>query len=148
MHIIYVVSVTQPGGIVPLGYRTLHNWCSTCSECVARKSGGPKKRAPLQPIVVGYLMQMVAVDIVGPLPQSTSGNSYLLVVEDYCTKWLEVWAIPNQEAKTVAKKLFDEMFFRFSLPEKLHSDQGRKFKSRIVEELCKLLQINKSHTTP
>ena len=70
-------------------------------------------------------MQMVTVDIVGPLPQSTSGNSYLLVAEDYFTKWLEVWAIPNQEAKTVAKKLFDEMIFRFSLPEKLHSDQGR-----------------------
>ena len=68
------------------------------------------------------------MDIVGPLPQSTSGNSYLLVAEDYFTKWLEVWAIPNQEAKTVAKKIFDEMFFRFSLPEipeKLHSNQGR-----------------------
>ena len=93
-------------------------------------------------------MQMVAVDIVGPLPRSTNGNLYLLVAEDYFTKWLEVWAIPNQEAKIIAEKLLNEMFFRFSLPDKLHSDQGRQFESKIIEELCKLLQINKSRTIP
>ena len=59
-------------------------------------------------------MQIVAVDMVGPLPQSTNGNLYLLVAEDYFTKWLEVWAIPNQEAKTIAEKLLNKMFFRFS----------------------------------
>ena len=85
---------------------------------------------------------MMAVDIVGPLPQSVNGNSYLLVAEDYFTKWLEIWAIPNQEAKTVAHKLLDEMFFRFSLLERLHSDQGRQFEAKIIEELCK------SRTTP
>jgi len=36
----------------------------------------------------------------------------------------------------------------FSLPTKLHSDQGRQFKGKLIEELCKLLQIDKSHTTP
>jgi len=40
------------------------------------------------------------------------------------------------------------MFFRFSLPDKLHSDQGRQFEGKLIEELCKLLQIEKTHTTP
>ena len=34
-----------------------------------------------------------------------------------------MYAIRNQEAITVAKKLVDEMFCRFSPPEQLHSDQ-------------------------
>ena len=93
----------------PGHYNNIHNWCSICSDCVARKTGGPQRKRPLQPIIVGYPMQIVAVDIVGP--QSVNGNLYLLVAEDYFTKWLEVWAIPNQEAKTVAHKLLDEMFF-------------------------------------
>eukprot|EP00731_Ephydatia_muelleri_P031756 Em0023g263a len=46
---------------------------------------------------------------------------------DYFTKWVEAYAIPNQEAGTVAKKLVDELFYRFSPPEQLHSDQGRQF---------------------
>ncbi len=52
-------------------------------------------------------MQMVAMDLFGPLPESDAGNSYVLVVGDYFTMWMEAYAIPNQEATTVAKKLVD-----------------------------------------
>ena len=40
------------------------------------------------------------------------------------------------------------MFYRFSPPEQLHSDQGRQFESELMGEVCKLLQIKKSRTTP
>ena len=70
-------------------------------------------------------MQLIAVDIYGPLPESEARNSYTLVVADYFTRWVEAYPIPNQEATTVARKLTDELFFRFSPPEQLHSDQGR-----------------------
>ena len=93
-------------------------------------------------------MQVVGVDIMGPLPESEQGNVYVLVAADYFTKWVEVYAIPNQEAITVAKKLTDEMFCRFSPPEQLHSDQGRQFESELMKEICKLLNIRKTQTTP
>ena len=48
----------------------------------------------------------------------------------------------------VAHKLVDEFFFRFSVPEQLHSDQGRQFESTIIKEVSRLLQINKTRTTP
>ena len=70
-------------------------------------------------------MQMVAVDITGPFPRTTNGNSYILVVSDYFTRWAGAYAIPNQESATVADKQVDEFFCQFSIPEQLHSDQGR-----------------------
>ncbi len=42
-------------------------------------------------------MQLVAVDILGPLPENELGNSYVLVAGDYFTRWMEAYAIPNQE---------------------------------------------------
>ena len=57
-----------------------------------------------------YPMQRVAVDIVGPFPQTDKGNSYVLVAADYFIQWVKAYAIPNQEAATVASKLRDEMF--------------------------------------
>ena len=45
---------------------------------------------------------VVAVDIVGPFPESESGNTYVLVAGDYFTRWMEAYAIPSQEATTVA----------------------------------------------
>ena len=35
----------------------------------------------------------------------------------------------------------------FSLPDRLHSDQGGQFERKLIEELCKLLQVVKTHTT-
>ena len=88
------------------------------------------------------------MDILGPFPESPAGNSYILVVTDYFTRWAEAYAIPNQEAITVAKRLTDEFFFRFSPPEQLHSDQGRNFESAVITEVCRLLGIVKTRTTP
>ena len=47
-------------------------------------------------------MEMVIIDIVGPFPKNQNEKCYILVTEDYFTKWLEAWVIANQEAKTVA----------------------------------------------
>ena len=123
-------------------------WCKTCATCAARKNPSRRGRAPLQNVAAGYPMQIVAVDIVGPISPSTTGNTYILVASDYFTKWVEAYAIPNQEAVTVATKLVDEFFCRFSVPEQLHSDQGRQFESGVIQEVCRLLGIYKSRTTP
>ena len=132
----------------PGHHNDVAEWCKTCPQCAARKNPTPKGRAPLQPVMVGYPLQLVAVDILGPLPDTPRGNRYLLVVADYFTRWTEAYPIPNQEAITVARVLTTEFFLRFSPPEQLHSDQGRQFESEVLAEVCKLLGVKKSRTTP
>ena len=132
----------------PGHYNDVQEWCKTCAVCAARKTPAPKARAPLQSIKAGYPMQIVAMDILGPFPESPAGNNYILVVADYFSRWTEAFPIPNQEAVTVAKTITEEFFFRFSPPEQLHSDQGRQFESEVISETCKLLGINKTRTTP
>ena len=131
----------------PGHWNDVQNWCNTCAACISRKTTAPKQRASLQSILVGQPMQLVAVDILGPLPESGNGNSYILVVGDYFTRWMEAYPIQNQEAVTVAQKLVDEIFCRFSVPEQLHSDQGRQFESAVIKEICNLLHIEKTRTT-
>ena len=78
----------------------------------------------MQTITADYPTQIMAVDLLGPLPETTKGNHYVMVVGDYFSRWMEALPIPNQEASTVAEKLVDEVFLRFSPPEELHTDQG------------------------
>ena len=126
---------------------SVKEWCRKCRTCSTRKMAPPSKRAPLQTLQAGYPLQIVAVDILGPLPVTAQGNKYVLVACDCFTRWVEVYAIQNQEAVTVAKTLVDEMFCRFSPPEQLHSDQGRQFEADLLKEVCTLLQIHKTRTT-
>ena len=94
-----------------------------CTSCATRKTRAPKHRAPLQPIHAGYPLELVAMDLTGPFPEGPCSNSYILVVGDYFIKWMEAYAVPDQEAITIAQKLVDEFFCRFSVPSRLHSDQ-------------------------
>ena len=63
-------------------------------------------------------MQIVATDILGLFPKSPSDNLYVLVATEHFTRWAEAYPIPDQEAITVAKKLTNKMFLRFSPPDR------------------------------
>jgi hypothetical protein len=75
--------------------------------------------------------ERIAIDIAGSFPLSDQGNRYLLIAMDCFTKWPEAYTIPNQEASTAAEALVTN-FCRFGVSRKIHSDQGRNFKSRLI----------------
>ena len=52
------------------------------------------------------------------------------------------------EAKTVAKLLVEEVIVRFGTSYVIHTDQGIQFESILFQEMCRLLQIQKTRTTP
>ena len=75
-----------------------------------RKMTAAKRRAHLQTIKAGYPMHIMSVDLMGMIPKTEDGCKYVMLSVDCFTHWVEVYAIQNQEATTVAKKLVDEMF--------------------------------------
>ena len=126
----------------------VRDWVLSCGKCNQRKGPRFRGQAPLQSYLVGSPGERVGVDILGPLPVSDSGNKYLLVMEDYFTKYPEVVPIPDQEAATVAEALVNVYVCRHGVPLSLHSDQGSNFESRLFSEMCTILGIQKTRTTP
>ncbi|MCG8622472.1 MAG: DDE-type integrase/transposase/recombinase [Proteobacteria bacterium] len=132
----------------PQSSRDIKKWCAACDLCASKKGPMKKPRARLQQYNVGAPMERIAMDVLGPLPESTTGNKYIIIIADYFTKWPEAFAIPNQEATTIANLLVREVVCRYGVPLELHSDQGRNFESTVFAEMCSLLGIGKTHTTP
>ena len=128
----------------------VEEWCKKCDTCAASKGPHAKTKGHLQQYNVGSPFERIAIDLAGPFPVSKSGNKYILVVIDYFTKWPgpEVFAIPNQEAVTVANVVVDRWVSRYGVPMELHSDQGRNFDSQLFREMCRVLGIHKTRTTP
>ena len=56
--------------------------------------------------------------------------------------------MPNMEAITIARIFVNEFIWCFGVPEQLHMDQGRNFESALIREVCRMLGITKTCTTP
>ena len=125
----------------------VRSFIRSCDLCARRKSPAKKGVAPLQQYRVGVPMERVAIDLLGPLPRTESGNQWVLVVGDYCTKWMEAYPLPDATASTVARKLVREFVCRFGVPQELHSDQGANFESEVFREMCQTLGVSKTRTT-
>ena len=75
-------------------------------------------------------------------------NSYVLVMVDCFSRWTEACPLPDKTAHSVADAFFTQVVCRFGMPIVIHSDQGREFENKIMQELCILCGSHKTRTTP
>nr|GEV06688.1 reverse transcriptase domain-containing protein [Tanacetum cinerariifolium] len=63
-----------------------------------------KDEMPQNAIQVCEIFDVWGIDFMGPFP-SSQGNKYILMVVDYLSKWVEVKALPTNDARVVVKFL-------------------------------------------
>ena len=122
-----------------------------CCEACQRKNGPKSKddlKYPLQPLKIPTRFnERVHADLLGPLRSSTH-NKYILVMSDAFTKWLEIVPIPDKSGETVAKGIYETWMCRNSPMDILVIDNGKEFKNKIMDELCKNNGVTQRFTSP
>ena len=112
--------------------------CKTCHQCqIAGKPNQSIPKAPLVPIPsVGEPFEHIIIDVVGPLPKSSSGAEYLLTIMDRFSRFPEAIPIRSIKAPNIIKHLM-HFFSRFGLPKTIQSDQGSNFMSHCFKNQLK-----------
>ena len=105
---------------------------------------------PLIPILAQNPFEKWGIDFVGPIkPPSCYGQKhYILVATEYVTKWAEALATKTDDAKTVAKFIYENIITWFGCPKELVSDRGTHFLNDIIEQLTNKFLIKHRKTTP
>lgn len=111
--------------------------CLLCAQFKRRPrhaTAGQRPRAPTRP------GETVAIDVMGPYPETPSGNRFIVGVTDLFTRWVE--AFPVQEATTdvIVTLLEREVFSRFGYPREIISDNGPQFLSYRFQRACETWQ--------
>ena len=119
-----------------------------CHTCNKNKKPNLKAKAGMKLYHAGFLMERVHLDILGPFNTSSSGHSYVIMMVDQFTKWLECRALPDQTAERIAHQFLTRFIVAFECPVEVHTDQGRNFDSQLFKAFCEQLQIAKTITTP
>lgn len=84
------------------------------------------------------------MDMVGPLLKSALGHEYILVIVNYITRYPE--ALPLRKTIYIATELV-LLFSRVGIPKELLTNQGMPFVSKLMADLCSLLQVWHLRTT-
>ena len=122
------------------------DYVRACLQCKKYKPSNTKPTGLLQTVSSNKRFEIVAIDLFEPLPKTSQGNQWILIVEDLCSRWVELFALNLATAENCAITLFNEVFLRFGIPRRLHSDNGTQFKSAVVQKLTYCLKIKQTFT--
>ena len=118
----------------------------SCTVCQTHTRNYGPKIGKLAPITAEYPFHILGMDIVTSLPVTERGNRSIIVFTDYYTKWVEAYAMPNEEAITVANALIKGIICRHGSPTYTISDRGTQFTSDVFREVTELLGVKQRIT--
>jgi len=105
--------------------REIEDYVETCAKCHLNKTLRPKKRAPMEITTTArHPFEKCALDIVGPMTETMSGNKHILTCQDDLSKFLVAIPIPQQDAETVAREFVMNVVLKFRAPAQILMDQG------------------------
>ena len=110
-------------------------------DACAKRKTGHRVTAPLgDALVAREFLDVVSLDVVGPLPVTERGNKFLLTFVDHFTRFREAIPIAKQDTNTTARE-FVMKITQFGVPKKFLTARGANFTSALIKEMCKLLKI-------
>jgi hypothetical protein len=79
------------------------------------------------------LFYRVALDTIGPLPETTNGNKYVFIAIHHYFKWCETRPVKKHDAYNAAKFLEDEVICRYGVAKYVLINNGNEWMKEFVE---------------
>lgn len=119
----------------------------SCHECQVNKAK-PKNVEPLR-ITPSPLkaFDIVIIDTIGPFPKTSSENMYAVTLECELTKYVVTAAMPNKEAKTLVRAIFENFILIYGPMKEIRTDMGTEYVNETMTELNKLFNIKHETST-
>ncbi|GJZ93252.1 putative nucleotidyltransferase, ribonuclease H, partial [Tanacetum coccineum] len=127
--------VFDPGFYWPTIFKEAQTLVQNCDAC--QRSGNISRRdeMPLNGIQVSEIFDIWGIDFMGPFPKSHKFK-YILVAINYVSKWIEVEALPTNDALVIVNFL-KKLFSCFRILKAQISDRGTHFCNCQMEKILK-----------
>ncbi|CAF4589923.1 unnamed protein product, partial [Rotaria sp. Silwood2] len=130
-------------------YKDIEQHILSCLNCRKNKPSRRKPDGHLQSIEPPRgVWERLAMDYVGPVPQSKSGKKYFIVLTDLFSKFVVTKAVYDNTSTTAARFLLYDVFMIYGVPSEIITDNGHHFTSSLYKFLLKLADCCHVKTTP
>jgi len=128
-------------------HRDVYKYVRSCALCQRTDKKRDKVTIPTMPLFIVEPFERMGIDVLGPLPTTSRGKKYLVVLVDHGTKWPEAFATENVTSTTIADLIYSQVICRYGPPKELLSDRGTNFLSKITRKLLEVFEVKKLSTT-
>lgn len=131
----------------PMQKADVSRYIRHCEVCMRTK---PEQKAPIGhmlslPATSRRPWQIISIDLVGPLPRSSSGYTHIFSMLDCFSKFVLLFPLRSATASKVTQ-ILEEQILLFGAPEKIISDNGVQFKSRLFQQKVEEYGIKLAYT--
>ena len=125
-------------------HRKIKSLLRTCDKCQRNKPATQSSLGVYQPILTSKPLDAAFVHFYGPLPASTFGYMYVLMILDGFTKYVKMYALRKQTTRAATIKIFADYIPKFCKPTRVVTDHGTQFTSQLWRQ--KLAREGIQHT--
>ncbi|XP_015112553.1 mucin-5AC-like [Diachasma alloeum] len=120
----------------PNMFRDVVSFVSRCDTCQRCKVENALPRGHMGRRVVQGPWTTVAADIVGSIPPSKTGYSYVLVLQDLFTKWVKIIPLRRTTGKAIREQVENVIISRWGTPRVPFTDNGTEFVNWEIQALA------------
>ncbi|KAF0716362.1 AP2/ERF domain-containing protein PFD0985w-like [Aphis craccivora] len=128
-------------------YRTIKRITKACELCQKAKCNNQLSRGPLNSIIPERPLQIVSLDLMGPLPRGQRGAKYVLALLDIFSKHIQLYPIKKATTETILKKILYDYIPNVGAIEQLLTDNGTQFHSKKWYNQLQEAHVKVLHTT-
>ncbi len=126
--------------------KDITDYINKCKICQQYKTYAGQKNPLKTTPIPNRCFDEISLDVVGPLPTSSSGMKYVLVIQDRLSRWIGFYPMTNTTAETTAKVFLKEWVCTYGPPRRILTDRGTNFVSKYFQGLAKVLKAKPTNT--
>ena len=121
-----------------------------CSECATRKAHNRAQNTKLNVVVKDpdRPFEILAMDLIGPLPKTENGHKYILTMVDAYSRWAFAVPLKTASAEEVATVMLRDILKDTGMPAQIVSDRGKHFVNKCVRQVMDKLGITGVRLAP
>lgn len=127
--------------------KDVNKFVKSCEKCQINKAKVKNKEQMVITPTPQKAFDITCIDTIGPFLKSDRGNVYAVTLQCELTKYVVIIPIPNKEAKTIAKAIFNNFILVYGPMKEIRTDMGTEYKNEVIENLTKMLRIEHKIST-
>ena len=86
--------------------------------------------------------EVISTDLIGPLPRSSEGNTFLSVTTDMFSKYVFLKPLRAAKAELICKHIKNDVFLIHGAPRLILADNGPQYRSKEFQDLCRQFNVS------